>query len=617
MLIKRTLPLLLCAVLLILSSCTLGGPGKVDYDMPIFEDPIPPESHLEISPNGAEQVTLWYDNTQSMAGFVTEDSDFVRAIDSIYDIMSTWKAHDFYALGQVSEGVLGWNKWNPRTSTETFKSAFKDIRNTKAGFYTYGRGSFPTGTGPLQLLFPEPNLQGKSKKEQEGLLAEYDRAEKKRFSNVNIIVTDMAEQNMQAAWLARKLKQVVQKYDDHSVVIYALRSKYNGYASVPNSGTVTTNNPGTTTLQTIYIEDKQLPFYIILVGPTLDVLKCARNIRGDFSSNLHEKFEYAEFLSNGGLQAVEDSGIVLGETLGSRNKSDNAYLGSFYTIDNSLETVNLVQKRRVDLFPNATNAPDDPNHPNNENDDEIVTYISRYFEYNPFNSKNDYACLNIYIPLPNLRGTSPKPLIYKSASDLSSAAEDIVRCYIPAQSVVMKVGALPDETGNTSDTTSQTTASAAVAVAKGEWRTLPEEDRGQYLFCGTSIIQNNTELTRVSGAEDEQKNPVWHTVTATNGMLRIQIKLSNLKDLAKQAPGGLVSIYFPITARKQMDSDIPAWVKNYNYNAATSTDSNDVYLKTEGLDGFFNVMGGRYGSASEQEEWARTILDLAVHIRLS
>jgi len=619
--LKRVMAVALCLATVFLASCSLGTKG-VYYDLPNFDDPVPPEQQKTPSPNGAEQCTLYYDNSQSMMGFVTENSDFVRAVDSIYDIMSTWKAHGFYFLDTTANG-LGWKRWVPRTDTETFKSAFKDTRPNKSGFYTFDKGSFPTGTGPLQLLFPEPNIQGKSEAEQKTILAAFAEAEKQKFSNVNIIVTDMAEQNMQTAWLARKLKAVVQTFEDHSVVIFALRSNFKGNASVPNNGTVTADQPGTTRMTTQYIDNKQLPFYIILVGPTLDVLKCASNMRGDFTTNLRGSFEYAEFLSNGGLQAVDGSDIVLGSSLGERDKSDNAYLGSFYTIDNSLETINLTQKRRVDLFPNATNAPDDPNHPINtaQSSTESITYISRYFAYSPFNSKNDYVCLNIYIPLPDLRGSSPKKLTYTSAAETTSATEDIVRCYIPAEKVIMKVGALPGETDNET-TVEEATTVPGDAANKGLWKTIPEEDRGQYLFCGTSIIPSGQELTRIdpekaTGNVDKQKNPVWYTVTARNGMLRIQIKLTNMKELARQAPGGLVSIYFPITAKKQMDSDTPAWVKNYNYNAATSTDPEDVFLKTEGLDGFFNVLGGRYGSAGEQQEWNQTIMDLAIHIQLS
>ena len=603
---------LLTGLIVLLAGCG-NQLASVSIHVPVFPDEEKPEE----SKSDMECV-LYFDNTQSMAGFVrAANSDFIRSTDSIYELMTTWTGgRSFWHLDKVAvkdeEGQVMLDQygqpitalnWKKLPLQEKFKEAYKHPNSTDDKcFYTYNRGSFASGMGPLQLLFPETPSQNTAKVD---------------FSKVNIFITDMAEQNKECMDLAKNLQEVVKGYENHSVTLFALKSNFTGRASVADSGTV--DPKGGPNMVSEYFTNEELPFYIIVIGPTQDALKFSYNLRTSFFDAKKIPYHYTAFLSNGGLQMVSADEIKVARMVGLAGDELTALSKGRLTANNSNETIQLTKRDRSFLYPNDTTSKRDQ--------------TALYFTLDQQKKDLHQAVLNIYFPLPSLLDPNGSGVETISATyqDFSAAGADIA-CGLtnaqdkPREQVVLKYSDIvkgPPPEDSTTSRPATTSGNSTVAVTtviaaqRYDWSVATPDQCRLYIETVVSVLPQGTKVPRmVAGSDVSFAKQTAYVVTSANGAVHLQLKLRNTETLRSFANNGYISVRLPVTAVMRMPQETPEWVSEWTYYASESTNPNEKFLKTEGLDSFFYVMNGTFGDAQNRPEWRKIVLDLAVDIKI-
>jgi len=539
------------------------------------------------------ECVLYFDNTQSMSGFVrAENSDFIRTTDSVYELMSTWTGgRSFWYIDRVGAN-LGWKQFS--TGEAKFKEAYKHPNpGDKNCFYTYNKGSFVKGMGPLQLLFPEQDPANKSIVD---------------FSKLNIFITDMAEQNKENMDLAKNLQEIVRGYKNHSVVLFAARSNFTGQASVADSGSVGEDS-GSNMVSSSF-RQARLPFYIIIIGPTEDTLKFSHDLRKYFLEPKNIEHHYAAFLSNGGLQEVKLEQIDVARTVGIAGLELEALLKGELTVTNSNETFQLAQKYKSDIYPPATVDSREQN--------------ALYFDLTQQKKDLTQALATLYISLPSLldpegNGQSTLPTVYK---DLGAGGAGIA-CGVtdtqgkPQEQVFLLYSSAP-RAAPTSATSPTSDTSAPPAQVQNQWAMSERDKQNQYISVNTEVLRHGVTVPRISGDSTAPlAKQAAYEVKSANGALQLQLRLRSIEALRQISNKGYISVRLPVTAVMDIPQNIPLWVKEWTYYANESTNPNDKFLKTEGLDSFFHVMHNSFGDAQSLPEHRKVILDLAIDIRLS
>jgi len=143
MAIKPLLRALLASVLVVFllaaSSC---GEGTTDLG-PISPAAFPNKTKKPTETKPAD-IALWYDNTQSMAGFLKTPggSEFISAIESLIDVIGAWnRPCSYYSIdsGKVVNGITRL-EWKELPSGVDFAEAFKHPYPDKPNcFYTYNK----------------------------------------------------------------------------------------------------------------------------------------------------------------------------------------------------------------------------------------------------------------------------------------------------------------------------------------------------------------------------------------------------------------------------------------------------------------------------------------------
>ena len=138
---KRNKHLLSIAAALAVGLCVTACGAQADgpYRLPDWAGPIV-EPELEDMENvyATDKVDVYYDNTQSMYGFAGGGT-MVRAVAALRDVVNQYSNTTTYTLGGAPDGTLQWMPF-----TGDLHSSLVDY----AGFYTVGKGSFASGTGP-------------------------------------------------------------------------------------------------------------------------------------------------------------------------------------------------------------------------------------------------------------------------------------------------------------------------------------------------------------------------------------------------------------------------------------------------------------------------------------
>ena len=216
-----------------MAAVTLAGCGGASLERP-YQAPAwalavasPALTDME-SVTSTAKVDVYYDNTQSMYGFAAGGT-MVRAVAALRDVVNQYANTTTYTLNGTAGGTLQWMPFEGDIHT-----AMADY----AGFYTVGKGSFAAGTGPLQMLY-------------------YDEATLDPTA-INVVITDLAEQNVDTSELASKINENILSQEGYSAALIGIQGDFNGTKYVSDLDAINEMNG---------VEfNGKVPIYILLTG---------------------------------------------------------------------------------------------------------------------------------------------------------------------------------------------------------------------------------------------------------------------------------------------------------------------------------------------------------------
>lgn len=230
---------------LLLASC--GASVEAPYPAPQWALDVATPKMVDVATvESTAKVDVYYDNTQSMYGFIKEGGNVVRVATALRDVTNQYSNGTIYTLQSDGAGSLAWAPLE------------EDLRNALAdweGFYTVGKGSL-NGIGPLQrLYYGDAAIDPKA---------------------INVVVTDLAEQNVDSGDLAARINELVLSQEGYSAVLIGIKGEFNGKKYVEDLNEIN-EMPGEQV-------QGRVPLYILITGPdaSLDIylenlLKCFDN----------------------------------------------------------------------------------------------------------------------------------------------------------------------------------------------------------------------------------------------------------------------------------------------------------------------------------------------------
>ena len=239
---RRFLKIMAAAIMCLLMVGNLNDCGcKGCVTEPVSEEVIALENTIKKAelPANSVKANLYFDNTQSMYGYINAASNFAVACGDLIETVKGYANYSMNALVRKDNGFLGWGN--------------VDISNFRSkDFYTFNKGSFNNAAGeygPLGLLFKNANSPV-------------------NFDELNVFITDLAEQQLNNKELAQRINEVLTENDNRSAALYYINSNFSGLASVPVPSSVVSGQ--------VRMTDENYtgtrPFYCLIVGPTSEVV---------------------------------------------------------------------------------------------------------------------------------------------------------------------------------------------------------------------------------------------------------------------------------------------------------------------------------------------------------
>lgn len=602
-----------------MSGCTggTGTGGKSKISIPALSSIWKPTQEPAPSRN---TCTLYYDNTLSMDGFVAPGrkgmkSNYLSALSGVYERMEQWENSTYFCIGKkgayldwIPLAERTWDKKKFPQPPDTFMEAyaFEDFYKPPA--------SFATGMGPMQLLVGETSPVD--------------------WEVLSIIVTDMAEQQMQGGRLANALANHLLSQADFSISMFAMRSNYDGIPYTTMDGYARSDGSGVQMYNQRYQGIRQ--FYLILCGPTVDVLRFANQLESTLTDDKQlkagEDFHRADFLSNDGLGSVDIGTVKTAASLGIQSFSEKLYpleakilQTGIVTPSNSNETINFLKVNSEDFIEDAGGGEG--------------LFCFRYEK--SANVKSDDGCVVFYVPLPTLR--DGKTAIYESeeSSDLVGESVDGQRkvsilplklddisFWLGSYNKTAGAQATEIETGLEGDATTVARAMPARLInALSELKNT--EDKEKILRIETPMqYQNKTKIERFDDLLRNEDGSIYleqfdvkqqgalrdnsilntpaYEVTQEGGALKIKLYFKDIPRLRQRAE--VLVIQLPMKVRIPPADIIPNWVSEWN---GTGQDN------TFGLNSFFAGMtGNNVGDPGYETLWSNFRLTELINLRI-
>lgn len=187
---RRFLKIMAAAIMCLLMVVNLEG-CRPDAE-PVSEEVIALENTIKKAelPANSVKANLYFDNTQSMYGYINAASNFAVACGDLIETVKGYANYSMNALVRKDSGFLGWGN--------------VDISNFRSkDFYTFNKGSFNNAAGeygPLGLLFKNANSPV-------------------NFDELNVFITDLAEQQLNNKELAQRINEVLTENDNRSAAL--------------------------------------------------------------------------------------------------------------------------------------------------------------------------------------------------------------------------------------------------------------------------------------------------------------------------------------------------------------------------------------------------------------
>lgn len=564
------------------------GPDVRPDAVPVSEEVIALENTIKKAelPANSVKANLYFDNTQSMYGYINAASNFAVACGDLIETVKGYANYSMNALVRKDNGFLGWGN--------------VDISNFRSkDFYTFNKGSFNNAAGeygPLGLLFKNANSPV-------------------NFDELNVFITDLAEQQLNNKELAQRINEVLTENDNRSAALYYINSNFSGLASVPVPSSVVSGQ--------VRMTDENYtgtrPFYCLIVGPTSEVVNICNVLNDSLKGSGLQSgrdFDYLTVLSKRGLQYTPIS----------KMDGDNAVLN----VDaEPFDNVCAEGKRSdYDEYPSVTHENSNFNF-NVElckSDDDSMYYDADhmlpglYYKYTTDSGrgsleKSTYgiATMNFAIKLSDLANGEP-------ANNTEYS--------IPKES--LKVSGLKLEEYEVTDEYGDSDGTEEAFV----WEDIPMKDLLEssepYMDMPTcQLLENGKTLDRVRDfasndtlreIEEYPKDALnLYTVNNKSGALIVRVNFKEMNKLAKMY--SKLTISFKVMGKRPYEENTPGWIGNLNLaDNVVPTAANGLYSKTVGLNDFYTYLVGRMSSKVERDKYevkmSRVITDVVITVAL-
>lgn len=574
---------IMCLLMVVNLVCC--GPGVAE---PVSEEVIALENTIKKAelPANSVKANLYFDNTQSMYGYINAASNFAVACGDLIETVKGYANYSMNALVRKDNGFLGWGN--------------VDISNFRSkDFYTFNKGSFNNAAGeygPLGLLFKNANSPV-------------------NFDELNVFITDLAEQQLNNKELAQRINEVLTENDNRSAALYYINSNFSGLASVPVPSSVVSGQ--------VRMTDENYtgtrPFYCLIVGPTSEVVNICNVLNDSLKGSGLQSgrdFDYLTVLSKRGLQYTPIS----------KMDGDNAVLN----VDaEPFDNVCAEGKRSdYDEYPSVTHENSNFNF-NVElckSDDDSMYYDADhmlpglYYKYTTDSGrgsleKSTYgiATMNFAIKLSDLANGEP-------ANNTEYS--------IPKES--LKVSGLKLEEYEVTDEYGDSDGTEEAFV----WEDIPMKDLLEssepYMDMPTcQLLENGKTLDRVRDfasndtlreIEEYPKDALnLYTVNNKSGALIVRVNFKEMNKLAKMY--SKLTISFKVMGKRPYEENTPGWIGNLNLaDNVVPTAANGLYSKTVGLNDFYTYLVGRMSSKVERDKYevkmSRVITDVVITVAL-
>ncbi len=587
---RRFLKIMAAAIMCLLMVVNLVGcildPGA-DSE-PVSEEVIALENTIKKAelPANSVKANLYFDNTQSMYGYINAASNFAVACGDLIETVKGYANYSMNALVRKDNGFLGWGN--------------VDISNFRSkDFYTFNKGSFNNAAGeygPLGLLFKNANSPV-------------------NFDELNVFITDLAEQQLNNKELAQRINEVLTENDNRSAALYYINSNFSGLASVPVPSSVVSGQ--------VRMTDENYtgtrPFYCLIVGPTSEVVNICNVLNDSLKGSGLQSgrdFDYLTVLSKRGLQYTPIS----------KMDGDNAVLN----VDAEPFDNMCAEGKRSDYdeYPSVTHENSNFNF-NVElckSDDDSMYYDADhmlpglYYKYTTDSGrgsleKSTYgiATMNFAIKLSDLANGEP-------ANNTEYS--------IPKES--LKVSGLKREEYEVTDEYGDSDGTEEAFV----WEDISMKDLLEssepYMDMPTcQLLENGKTLDRVRDfasndtlreIEEYPKDALnLYTVNNKSGALIVRVNFKEMNKLAKMY--SKLTISFKVMGKRPYEENTPGWIGNLNLaDNVVPTAANGLYSKTVGLNDFYTYLVGRMSSKVERDKYevkmSRVITDVVITVAL-
>lgn len=585
---RRFLKIMAAAIMCLLMVVNLVGCVCVADSEPVSEEVIALENTIKKAelPANSVKANLYFDNTQSMYGYINAASNFAVACGDLIETVKGYANYSMNALVRKDNGFLGWGN--------------VDISNFRSkDFYTFNKGSFNNAAGeygPLGLLFKNANSPV-------------------NFDELNVFITDLAEQQLNNKELAQRINEVLTENDNRSAALYYINSNFSGLASVPVPSSVVSGQ--------VRMTDENYtgtrPFYCLIVGPTSEVVNICNVLNDSLKGSGLQSgrdFDYLTVLSKRGLQYTPIS----------KMDGDNAVLN----VDaEPFDNVCAEGKRSdYDEYPSVTHENSNFNF-NVElckSDDDSMYYDADhmlpglYYKYTTDSGrgsleKSTYgiATMNFAIKLSDLANGEPA----------NNTEYSIPKESLKVSGPKLEEYEVTDEYGD-----SDGTEEAFV------WEDIPMKDLLEssepYMDMPTcQLLENGKTLDRVRDfasndtlreIEEYPKDALnLYTVNNKSGALIVRVNFKEMNKLAKMY--SKLTISFKVMGKRPYEENTPGWIGNLNLaDNVVPTAANGLYSKTVGLNDFYTYLVGRMSSKVERDKYevkmSRVITDVVITVAL-
>lgn len=557
--------------------------------VPVSEEVIALENTIKKAelPANSVKANLYFDNTQSMYGYINAASNFAVACGDLIETVKGYANYSMNALVRKDNGFLGWGN--------------VDISNFRSkDFYTFNKGSFNNAAGeygPLGLLFKNANSPV-------------------NFDELNVFITDLAEQQLNNKELAQRINEVLTENDNRSAALYYINSNFSGLASVPVPSSVVSGQ--------VRMTDENYtgtrPFYCLIVGPTSEVVNICNVLNDSLKGSGLQSgrdFDYLTVLSKRGLQYTPIS----------KMDGDNAVLN----VDaEPFDNVCAEGKRSdYDEYPSVTHENSNFNF-NVElckSDDNDSMYYDAdhmlpglYYKYTTDSGrgsleKSTYgiATMNFAIKLSDLANGEPA----------NNTEYSIPKESLKVSGLKLEEYEVTDEYGDSDGTEKEFV-----------WEDIPMKDLLEssepYMDMPTcQLLENGKTLDRVRDfasndtlreIEEYPKDALnLYTVNNKSGALIVRVNFKEMKELAKMYRK--LTISFKVMGKRPYEENTPGWIGNLNLaDNVVPTAANGLYSKTVGLNDFYTYLVGRMSSKVERDKYevkmSRVITDVVITVAL-